>query len=246
MNMNPEAPPKRAGLLAALLSFVAGYVDTVGFIALFGLFTAHVTGNFVLIGAALVGDASGLMTKLLALPVFVLTVAVVTIVSRGRQRAGAPVQRMLLWTQTIILIGATAAAWPLQPLAQVDSGPTMLVGLLLVMAMAVQNCASKVAFSQLPPTTVMTGNVTQLVVDATDVVLDGEALARAGSIDRLRRFLPPILAFAVGAVVGGLVYAEMGFMALAGPALALALASPLLPPSRLRRQAAGEGLRGMD
>ena len=45
--------------MSALLAFTAGFVDTVGFIALFGLFTAHVTGNFVLIGAALVDSHEG-------------------------------------------------------------------------------------------------------------------------------------------------------------------------------------------
>jgi uncharacterized membrane protein YoaK (UPF0700 family) len=38
---------------APLLAFNAGYVDTFGFLSLHGLFTAHVTGNFVTIGAAL-------------------------------------------------------------------------------------------------------------------------------------------------------------------------------------------------
>lgn len=37
-----------------LLSFNGGYVDTAGFLALQGLFTAHVTGNFVTFGAAMV------------------------------------------------------------------------------------------------------------------------------------------------------------------------------------------------
>jgi uncharacterized membrane protein YoaK (UPF0700 family) len=40
--------------LPLLLSLNAGFVDTAGFLALQGLFTAHVTGNFVTLGASLV------------------------------------------------------------------------------------------------------------------------------------------------------------------------------------------------
>ena len=39
--------------LPLLLSLNAGFVDTAGFLALQGLFTAHVTGNFVTLGASL-------------------------------------------------------------------------------------------------------------------------------------------------------------------------------------------------
>src|ERR1700742_2607767 len=56
--------------LPLLLSLNAGFVDTAGFLALQGLFTAHVTGNFVTLGASLVLGTSGAIAKLLALPVF--------------------------------------------------------------------------------------------------------------------------------------------------------------------------------
>ncbi|MFX8860307.1 DUF1275 family protein, partial [Acinetobacter baumannii] len=50
-------------LLPLLLSLNAGYVDTAGFLALHGLFTAHVTGNFVTLAAALVQGTSGALAK---------------------------------------------------------------------------------------------------------------------------------------------------------------------------------------
>jgi Protein of unknown function (DUF1275) len=52
-----------------LPSLNAGYVDTSGFVALQRLFTAHVTGHFVTLGASLVQGSSGVVAKLLALPV---------------------------------------------------------------------------------------------------------------------------------------------------------------------------------
>ena len=49
------APPRLTVTpLPLLLSLNAGFVDTAGFLALQGLFTAHVTGNFVTLGASLV------------------------------------------------------------------------------------------------------------------------------------------------------------------------------------------------
>ena len=51
------AAPDRLPGEDVFLASIAGYVDTLGFVALFGLFTAHVTGNFILIGSARPGRA---------------------------------------------------------------------------------------------------------------------------------------------------------------------------------------------
>jgi uncharacterized membrane protein YoaK (UPF0700 family) len=43
--------PPSISAIPVLLSVTAGYVDTAGYLALQGLFTAHVTGNFVTLAA---------------------------------------------------------------------------------------------------------------------------------------------------------------------------------------------------
>jgi hypothetical protein len=45
-------------IVPALLSFVAGYVDSYTYLALFGLFAAQVTGSFVIAGAELIRHTS--------------------------------------------------------------------------------------------------------------------------------------------------------------------------------------------
>jgi uncharacterized membrane protein YoaK (UPF0700 family) len=59
--------------ISLALSFVSGFIDTVGFIALFGLFTAHVTGNLVLAGASFLdhNTTGNLLSKVVMLPVYI-------------------------------------------------------------------------------------------------------------------------------------------------------------------------------
>lgn len=56
--------PAFAPALPVVLSATAGHVDTAGFLAFQGLFTAHLTGNFVTLGASLVFGATGVVAKL--------------------------------------------------------------------------------------------------------------------------------------------------------------------------------------
>ena len=62
----PVEPVGRAVGATATLSFVGGFVDVVGFIALFGLFTAHVTGNFIMLGLEMVHATKLAIAKLMA------------------------------------------------------------------------------------------------------------------------------------------------------------------------------------
>jgi len=66
----PAEPVGRVVFATATLSFVGGFVDVVGFIALFGLFTAHVTGNFIMLGLEMLHATKLAIAQLLAVPIF--------------------------------------------------------------------------------------------------------------------------------------------------------------------------------
>jgi uncharacterized membrane protein YoaK (UPF0700 family) len=207
---------------AGLLSFVAGFVDTVGFIAFFGLFTAHVTGNFVLIGSALIRPHNGVLAKLLALPVFVVVVALTTAYVRAAPRTSRSALSVVISAQ-MALLGAFALCGHLaSPIVDADAPLAIVAGLLGVAAMGVQNAASRLLFTDLPPTTVMTGNVTQFAADATQWLFNPDATDRAATRARIVKLGPPVAIFALGAATGALSFAALSFLALVVPIVALA------------------------
>ncbi|MDX2264717.1 MAG: YoaK family protein [Hyphomicrobiales bacterium] len=207
----------RSALTVAGWSFVAGFVDTVGFIALFGLFTAHVTGNFVLIGASIAGESAGALGKLLALPVFVITVGAVTLAVRRGEAHGGVKRRAITVAQIAFLAAFMIAGGLLGPFANPDGVAAIAVGLLGVAAMGVQNATSRLLDTG-PPTTIMTGNTTQAVIDMVDMARGG---AKDGTGARLRGLLIATGAFAIGAVGGALGYLGAGYWCLALPIAAL-------------------------
>jgi uncharacterized membrane protein YoaK (UPF0700 family) len=219
----PAVVPETGSLSTALLlSFVGGYVDTFSFVMLSGLFTAHVTGNFVLIGAALAGHGHvGVLGKLLALPVFVCAVATTRWYQRRRAGDESDSGRALVLIQLIGLGLFMACGHLAGGGRDADSAAAVLTGLVGVAAMAVQNVAARSAFVRLSPTTVMTGNVTQVTMDLVDL-LRGDATREAAAA-RMGRLWPPIVAFAVGAITAGVCSGTLGFDALLLPGLALSM-----------------------
>src|SRR6266853_2175720 len=90
-------------LLPALLSGVAGMVDVIGFLSL-GLFTAHVTGNLVVIAALLVRGGPPNSAQVLAVPVFMAAVAAVWLIARASRRRGPALAKLLLAIHFLLLI----------------------------------------------------------------------------------------------------------------------------------------------
>lgn len=210
----------RGLVTSSALAFVAGFVDAAAFIALTGLFTAHVTGNFVLIGAELISNSTGVFAKLLALPVFMAAVAATRLIALGLEhRAVAPLP-WLLTLEAALLAGFGLCGTLLSPLGSPDGPAALLVGMLAVASMGTQNAIGRLSLGHLAPTTVMTVSVTQAVIDATDLALRTPA-SGPQTRTRLSRVLPAILAFAAGALAGAFGIARLSFVSAAVPVLVL-------------------------
>jgi uncharacterized membrane protein YoaK (UPF0700 family) len=197
------------------MGFLAGYVDTLGFIALFGLFTAHVTGNFVLIAAALADPAqTPSLLKLLAFPAFILGVAAARLLVAGCERRGAPAVKPVYLLQLVLLVGFMVCGMLAEPVGRKVAPLAFAAGLLGAAAMGAHSAASKLLLTNLAPTSMMTGNVTQLVIDTVDRL---RGAADAATRARCAKFFWPVLAFALGCAAAAFAFRAFGFVALGVP-----------------------------
>ena len=145
-----------------LLAFVAGFCDAATFTSADQLFSAHVTGNFIVFAKNLVqGADKQTWIKLISFPVYIAAV-----MAAGW---GAPRLRndyRLLFMEGIILFVSGALAVLLPHVSSLAPGWDAVLPFMVVAAMGIQNAFgrlySKSVFAQ---TTVMTGNVTQLILE---------------------------------------------------------------------------------
>jgi uncharacterized membrane protein YoaK (UPF0700 family) len=208
--------------LPVLMSMNGGYVDAAGFLALHGLFTTHVTGNFVTLGAALVLGTSGAVTKLVALPMFCLMVVATRLASVVLTGSRLPALRTLLAAQLTLLILGAVLAIDLGPFESGDGWPALFAGMALVAAMAIQNATHRIYMSSSPPSTIMTGNTTQIMIDLADLLRGVPLEVRNAIHVRLARMTSAILAFAAGCATAALFYAKQGVWCFALPPLVCA------------------------
>jgi uncharacterized membrane protein YoaK (UPF0700 family) len=217
----------RKETVAALLGFNGGFLDTAGFLGLQGLFTAHVTGNFVTLAYALVFGTHGVIAKILALPEFILVIALARLAGAAMTARHMPAMRILLWVKVLFLAAFFVLGVALGPFSDSDVPAALVTGFTGIADMAIQNAVQRVHFPAVPPTSFMTGNTTQATLDAIDLLrgVDGDKAVAVRA--RFSATIRSIFFFAAGCAAAALLYAWIGFWCLALP-VAVGAASAII------------------
>jgi len=212
-------------MLATLLAFLSGFVDTAAFIHMQGLFVAHVTGNFVLLGAALasdgavagkLGEGGPEVLQLAALPVFVLAAMLTGAIAM--RMAGELGLAVTLWGAALLMIAVGGAS------AILGAGPwDAASAVVLIAAMGMLNAAHRMNAAMGPPFAVMTGNVAALAIRLGQLLHLAPAPAEGGGGATDAKMLRAVIGFAIGCAAGALAQVWLGLASVAIPATLVAL-----------------------
>lgn len=213
----------------AILSWVAGYIDTASFLGLNRLFTAHVTGNLVVAGAELAGATEeAVWVRLAVIPVFIAAVIMTSVIARVRSARLS----QLLWLEVVALLGFAGIGIALIPIGQprVETLTMFSVGSVGVFAMGVRNALMRESLGTMAQTTVMTGNLTQFVISLTRLYLIRDYDKTSASTPQeqeirqvVRKFGSALLGFVFGAVAGAFFMRTIGFWSILLPTIATAI-----------------------
>jgi uncharacterized membrane protein YoaK (UPF0700 family) len=123
--------------LRFVLSLIAGSTDIIGFLGLNGLFTAHITGNVVVLAAHIVARDPAILSYILSVPVFTLVLFLTRLLAGGLEHAGVSTLRPLL-LQLFFLIAFLAVCVVASPRQDANAVLAVTAGMFGVAAMAVQ------------------------------------------------------------------------------------------------------------
>lgn len=151
---------KNTAYLTVLLSAIAGYCDTVTFLAADNIFSAHVTGNFIIFVYQVInGNDIHSWLRLLAFPVFILSILVAGWVAKKSDNR----KYDLLYYQGIILTMTGIAGYILKLAGMLSQEVTFVLAMCFVFALGFQNAFGKIYDKEtFGPTTMITGTVNQL------------------------------------------------------------------------------------
>jgi uncharacterized membrane protein YoaK (UPF0700 family) len=202
---------KSIWFITLMLAAVAGYCDTVTFVSAGSIFSAHVTGNFIVFAYQIIkGSDTQAWIKLLTFPVFIISVII------GGLIAAKSVNRhKILLVEGIVLLlsGIISEVFIHEPGLIWE---TYVVVMMVVFAMGLQNAFGKLyAKETLGPTTMMTGNVTQASLDLGNSI--GSKFKDIISIESLKKQSLTIGGFLFGCLAGALMAKNFGLSVIVLP-----------------------------
>jgi uncharacterized membrane protein YoaK (UPF0700 family) len=215
------------GRLPTLLSVIAGMVDLIGFVTLGNIFTAHITGNLVVMAAVLVRGGPLNLAQALAIPVFILAVAAMWLLAKASGRRGPRLAGPLLLVQFLLLAALLAFSVLANPYAEPHGLMAGIAVMVAVSAMACQYSLLRLAMPRVLSTAVMTGNLTNAVLSLLDT-LSPQPLTDDAP-ERLKSSLNLLLGFLVGCIVAAAAVSLLGNWAWSFPVVLAGLAIAFRP-----------------
>jgi uncharacterized membrane protein YoaK (UPF0700 family) len=195
---------------------IAGYADTTTFVAADNLFSAHVTGNFVVFVYNMIKHSDiHAWLKLLSFPLFIIAVMVGNFIIRSSANVYNTVK-----LEGLLLVVVGLLAFGLQKSSIANEVSNFLLSLVIVFAMGLQNAFGKLYSTETyAPTTVMTGNVTQITIDAVNYLRKGKGDLQSSASIRNQGVV--IGAFFMGCLLGGIAANWVGLTAIIVPGIAI-------------------------
>ncbi len=207
---------KNIWYVTLLLTIIAGYCDTVTFVAADSIFSAHVTGNFIVFAYQIIkGSDVHAWIKLLTFPVFILAVIV-----GGRIALKSVNRYTILFWEGVILVLSGIASYVFGYLENFSEWTMYAVAMSTVFAMGLQNAFGKLFAKETHgPTTMMTGNVTQASLDLGNLIKNGTN--DADSLLSFKKQLVTIFGFLIGCFLGAVAgkFFGLGTLILPGAAM---------------------------
>lgn len=200
--------------LLLVLSITAGCTDVISFLGLDGLFTAHITGNLVILAAHIVIRDQASIAPMLSVPVFIVVISLTRVLAGRLESIGVSALRPLLFLQFVLIAGFLALCLAAGPRIDPNATNAIIAGMLGVSAMAVQNALVQFSLKGAPPTAVMTSNVTRFAMDIGELLAGDNPAAVADARRNMARTLPAIIGFAVGCAIGAIAEARFGLRSL--------------------------------
>src|SRR5215472_4767493 len=211
--------------LPPVLSAVAGVVDVIGFLSL-KLFTAHVTGNLVVIAALLVRGGPPNVAQILAVPVFMVAVAAVWLIAKALDRSGPALARPLLLVQFALLACVLIFSVIYDPAGNPHGLTAGVAAMIAVSAMGCQFALLRLAVPGAPSTAVMTGNLTKTTLSLLDT-FSGSVPVVEDARMQLKKTVQLVAGFFAGCLLGAAAFSWLGEWAWLLPVVLAAVAVAL-------------------